>query len=146
MVALPYGVKIFWSIAIGAALGGVARYYLGTAIQVRADTDFPVGTLVINVLGSFIVGVVLRLALSPDMMSETTRLFLTTGFCGGFTTFSAFSAEAVALMQQQRFGRAAAYVGLSVALALGATAAGFVIADRLAAARSATQPPSAGAI
>jgi CrcB protein len=121
--------KAFWSVAIGAALGGLARYYLGGIIQDRSTTDFPVGTLAINVAGSFLVGVVLRLALRSNATSETLRLFLATGFGGGFTTFSAFSYETVTMIQSGRSGRAAGYVGASIGLALIATYAGFLIAD-----------------
>jgi fluoride exporter len=117
--------KLFWAVAVGAALGGVARYALGSAIQSRAGTEFPVGILTINVVGSLVLGFALSAALGSA--SEPVKLFLTTGFCGGFTTFSTFSYETVVLLQQGRIGKAAAYVGLSVGLSLIATWTGFLI-------------------
>lgn len=123
--------KHFWWVAIGAALGGLARYYLGGFVQERAASGFPAGTFAVNILGSFIVGVIVRFALEPGAISEPIRLLLIPGFCGGFTTFSAFSVETIAFLQEGRFGRATTYVGLSVALALTATFAGFALANRV---------------
>lgn len=119
--------KLFWAVALGAALGGVARFALGSLIQSRAGTDFPVAILTINVLGSLVLGFALSAAMIS--VSEPVKLFVTTGFCGGFTTFSTFSYETVALLQQGRVGKAAAYVGLSVGLSLLATWAGFVMGN-----------------
>ena len=107
-------------IAIGAGLGGVLRYWCsGMAVRLGADT-FPWGTMFINVLGSSFIGFFAaltgpqgRLLVSPD-----TRLFVMTGICGGFTTFSTFSLETLRLMQDRQWGAAAWNVGLSVALCL----------------------------
>lgn len=107
-------------IAIGAGLGGVLRYWCsGMAVRLGADT-FPWGTMFINVLGSSFIGFFAaltgpqgRLLVSPD-----ARLFVMTGICGGFTTFSTFSLETLRLMQDRQWGAAAWNVGLSVALCL----------------------------
>ncbi len=107
-------------IAIGAGLGGVLRYWCsGMAVRLGADT-FPWGTMFINVLGSSFIGFFAaltgpqgRLLVSPD-----ARLFVMTGICGGFTTFSTFSLETLRLMQDRQWGAAALNVGLSVALCL----------------------------
>lgn len=114
-------------IALGGAAGSVLRYLAGVFIP--PAQGFPVGTLAVNVLGSFLIGVFARVLAAPDA-DHVLRLALTTGFCGGFTTFSAFSAETITLMQQGKVGRAMAYVALSIALGLGATALGLSVVGR----------------
>ena len=127
--------RTFWAVAIGAALGGVARYYLATAIQQRVGPTFPWGTLVINVSGSLLIGVFIRYALATPSVSTELRAFLTTGFCGGYTTFSTYSYETAALLEDGQYGRAGTYALASVVLALIATFAGFVLARELIALR-----------
>jgi fluoride exporter len=117
--------NVWFAVAIGGAAGSVARYGVGLML-LRAVTLFPFGTLVVNVLGSFLVGVLARTFVSPDQ-DHVLRLALVTGFCGGFTTFSTFSAETLMLLQQGKGGRAAAYVALSIALGLSAAALGLMI-------------------
>jgi CrcB protein len=108
-------------VAAGGAVGSVARYLVGLAAA-GAPGQFPWGTLAVNVAGSFVLGALVG-AVPPGAAS---RLLLGTGLCGGFTTFSAFSAEAVALAERGLVGRAGAYatasVALGVAAALGAAA------------------------
>jgi CrcB protein len=128
-------VKVFWAVALGAALGGLARFYLGNAIQTRAGIDFPAGTLVINVTGSFLIGLFMRYALQSAAIGPELRIFLTTGFCGGYTTFSTFSYDTIALLTDGEYGRASLYVGTSVALALVATVCGIAAASWLLALR-----------
>jgi CrcB protein len=127
--------RTFWAVAIGAALGGAARYYLASAIQQRAGPTFPWGTLVINVSGSLLLGVLMRYALATPSVSAELRAFLTTGFCGGYTTFSTYSYETAALLEDGQYGRAGTYAVASVVLALVATFAGFVLARELIALR-----------
>lgn len=115
-------------VALGGAIGTVARYGLGSFIQARVGLGFPVGTLVINVVGAFLIGVLLELSVEGLAMNPMARLLLTTGFCGGFTTFSTFSYETVRLVQEGEAPRAAAYVALSLLLALPATLAGIGLA------------------
>jgi CrcB protein len=119
---------MLWSIALGSAAGGISRYLLGLFIQQRAGVSFPIGTLVINITGSLLLGFLLRWTLSTSDASPEIRALLTTGFCGGYTTFSTFSYETAALLEDGRYGRALLYVGLSVALALIGTFAGFQLA------------------
>jgi len=128
-------VKVFWAVAIGAALGGLARFYLADVIQHRAGIDFPAGTLVINITGSFLIGFFLRYALQSAVIGPEMRIFLTTGFCGGYTTFSTFSYETITLLQDGEYGRASLYVGTSVAFALAATILGIAAANWLLALR-----------
>jgi CrcB protein len=128
-------VKTFWAVAIGAALGGVARYYLASAIQQRVGPTFPWGTLVINVSGGLLLGVLMRYALATPSVSAELRALLTTGFCGGYTTFSTYSYETATLLEDGQYGRAGTYALASVVLALVATFTGFVLARELIALR-----------
>ena len=130
--------RIFWSVALGAAAGGVSRDHLGGFIQQRAGPDFPLGTFVVNITGSFVLGFIMRYALQTEMFSPATRALLTTGFCGGYTTFSTFSYETALMVQDREYGRVAWYVGASVAVALAGTFLGFAAATWLLALRGHT--------
>jgi fluoride exporter len=128
-------VRTFWAIAIGAAIGGVSRYYLASAIQQRVGATFPWGTLLINVTGSLLLGFIIRYALASPAVSVEMRALLTTGFCGGYTTFSTYSYETATLMEEGQYERAVVYSLGSVLLALAATFAGFILARELLAFR-----------
>ena len=119
--------NLVWYVALGSAVGGASRFALSSVIQQRAGT-FPVGTLVINITGSLVLGFVMRYALGSTSVSAETRALLTTGFCGGYTTFSTFSYESVALLDAGEYWRAGLYVVLSVALSLAATVVGLTAA------------------
>ena len=114
---------IYLLIALGGAAGSVLRYLVGGAVQRMSDSGFPVGTMVVNVSGCFIIGVLVRQFLNMQLSPEL-RALLIVGFCGGFTTFSTFSAETLGLIEGGEYGRAAGYVVLSVTLCLAATLAG----------------------
>jgi fluoride exporter len=114
-------------IAIGSAIGGVARYLLASYLQSRFGGSFPVGTLVVNVTGSFLLMVLLQYSLATPAVSAEIRGLLTTGFCGGYTTFSTFSYETVRLMEDGDWRRAGWYVGASVILSVAAAFAGVVV-------------------
>jgi CrcB protein len=129
-------VRIFWVVAIGAATGGVSRYYLSLAVHQRVGAAFPWGTLLINVTGSLLLGFLMRYALATPELSAEMRLLLTTGFCGGYTTFSTFSYETLMLLEDGQYERAAAYAAGSVVVALAATACGFLLARELIALRA----------
>ena len=113
------------AVAGGGAVGSVARYLIGVVLE-RSSSAFPVSTLLINVLGCFLLGVFARLFETPDH-NQLLRIALTVGICGGFTTFSTFSAETVALLQQGKAGRAALYVSLSIVAGVLATFAGLMV-------------------
>ena len=113
------------AVAAGGATGSVARYVLGTLL-LRVSSGFPVSTLMINVAGSFLIGLLARLFDAPDH-NQVLRVALTVGICGGFTTFSTFSAETVTLLQQGKAGRAALYVTVSLVLGVLATFAGLAV-------------------
>ena len=123
--------KLFWAVAAGAALGGVSRYYLSLALTQRLGDTFPWGTLVINVTGSLLLGFLMRYAFASPAANAELRLLLTTGFCGGFTTFSTFSYETMLLLEDGQYGRAATYAVASVVVSLLAVGAGFVLARQL---------------
>jgi CrcB protein len=114
---------IFLLIAVGGAAGSVLRYLIGGAVQRMSAGGFPVGTMFVNVSGCFLIGILLRQFLNMQLSPEL-RAFLIVGFCGGFTTFSTFSAETVGLIEGGEYGRATGYVLLSVTLCLAATFAG----------------------
>ena len=93
---------IWWYVALGSAVGGVARFALATIVQQRVGPDFPAGTLVVNVSGSLLLGFLLRYSLGTVAISPEVRALLTTGFCGGYTTFSTFSYETFTLGRADR--------------------------------------------
>ncbi|MGH7457661.1 MAG: fluoride efflux transporter CrcB [Longimicrobiaceae bacterium] len=115
-------------LAAGGVLGTLARYGLGGWVHSWAGAAFPWGTLVVNVLGSFALGFLIRfteaITLAPDL-----RALLTVGFCGAFTTFSTLSYETVALMQAGEWTRALLYAFCSFALGIAAVAVGLVLAE-----------------
>ncbi len=110
----------YLSIAAGGALGSMARYATGVYIGRWLGTSFPWGTLVINIVGSFLIGAFAEgFALRWDV-SQTTRVFLVVGICGGYTTFSTFSLDIVTLINRGALLAAAAYIVASVALGVAA--------------------------
>lgn len=97
---------------------------LQQAVQRRADSTFPFGTLAVNVLGCFAIGAVYALAAKNQLLSAETRLFLATGLCGGFTTFSSFMSENVGMLQDGELVHTLAYVGISLVAGFAATLLG----------------------
>jgi CrcB protein len=122
---------MLWYVAIGSAVGGVSRYLLGGLIQRMVSGTFPLGTLVINVTGSALLGFLVRYALDVPAMTPEIRALLGVGFCGGYTTFSTFSYETLTLLEDGDWRRAGLYVALSVGVSLLATFAGFAAAREL---------------
>jgi len=110
-------------VGAAGALGALTRYLIGTSIGIRS---FPWATLGINVIGSFLLGLVLGGA--GSRWSPTATTAVTVGFLGAFTTFSTFAFEATALVRADRAGAALAYVASSLLLGLGASAVGFLVA------------------
>lgn len=113
-------------VAAGGLVGSVARYWLAGWVQNANVSTFPVGTLAVNVLGSFILGLVIALSLERGMISAETRFLFGTGLCGGFTTMSTFSYETLALLQSGGAAAALANVALTMALCLIAVWAGML--------------------
>ncbi len=121
-------------VALGSALGGMARYGVGLLTVAWWGTPFPWGTLLINIFGSFVIVFfgTLTAAFGPFPAPSDLRTFVMVGLCGGFTTFSSFSQQTLELIRGEALGAAAAYVGLSVGLGLLAAAAGYLLAVRIA--------------
>lgn len=106
-------------VAIGGAAGSVLRYQCGAAlVGIAGAWRFPVATFFVNIMGCFVAGLLMGLAENRGFLTAEARLFLFTGFLGGFTTFSAFGVETVALMQKGQMAVALAYVVSSVAVGL----------------------------
>jgi CrcB protein len=119
----------FWG-ALGGSLGTMARYWMTHAAARLVGEAFPWGTLLINVVGSFVIGWFATFTLSngPRLASEEMRLFVMAGICGGFTTFSAFSLQTFDLLRAGENLRALAYIVASVLLCVTATVFGHYLA------------------
>jgi fluoride exporter len=115
-------------VALGSALGGMSRYLVGGLVQRLWETSFPTGTLFVNFSGSFLLGLIIRYALQTPSFSPEIRALLTIGFCGGYTTFSTFSYEAMVLLESGEWGRASLYVSASLLLSLAGTFLGSAVA------------------
>ena len=109
-------------VGLGGALGSMARYVFSL---VPLTKNFPLNTVMVNVLGCFIMGIFLALSLKNEVVFNNWKLFLTTGICGGFTTFSAFAAENVHLLQTGKTTTALVYIILSTILGIAAVFLGF---------------------
>ena len=125
------GEGVIWYIALGSALGGAGRYLLGGLIQNWHGSSFPVGTLIVNISGSFLLGLISGYALESAAISAEVRAFLTIGICGGYTTFSTFSLETVNLLRDGDYARAASYLLLSVLISLAAVSVGGVVGHQI---------------
>jgi CrcB protein len=117
-------------VTIGSAIGGLLRYVI-TRLTLTLSANFPLGTVLINVLGSFVIGYFGTLTLQSGKVptSDNLRLFVMVGLCGGFTTFSSFSLQTFDLMRTGAWGRALANVTVSVVLCVAAVAAGHRVAQ-----------------
>jgi CrcB protein len=120
-------------VALGSALGGMARYGVGLAAARLWGLAFPWGTILINVAGSFVISFfgTLTLPSGPLPANAALRVFVMVGVCGGFTTFSSFSLQTLELVRDEAWGAAFLNVVLSVALCLLAVAAGYLLAARI---------------
>jgi fluoride exporter len=120
-------------IAIGGALGSIARYWVSEVAAVMVGETFPWGTIFINITGSFVIGFAAT-SMGPDgrmSVGTTARQFVMVGICGGYTTFSTFSLQTFNLVNNGAWIAAASNIVLSVALCLIAVWAGHVLATRL---------------
>ena len=116
-------------VALGGGIGACLRYLIGL-IPLKEPFVFPVKTLVINLLGCFVIGLVASLALKNSSLSPKLVLFVKTGLCGGFTTFSTFALETETLIKTGQSGLAILYVALSVVAGVGMAFAGQVIVGK----------------
>ncbi len=108
-------------VSSGAAVGGVLRYWMSDFVHKFLPATFPFGTLIVNVLGCFILGVIMYGLNERAVISQELKLFLTVGFCGGFTTFSTFSLETVNLMKNSEYTFALVNIVGSVVICIAAT-------------------------
>jgi CrcB protein len=125
-------ISYLW-IALGGALGTTARYWLSGAVARAIGETFPWGTLLVNVSGSFVIGIFVALT-GPDgrwFVGSTARQFVMIGICGGYTTFSSFSLQTLNLANDGEWFRAGANIGLSVALCLIAVWVGVALAGMI---------------
>jgi CrcB protein len=114
-------------VGIGGMVGSIARYLVSVLVTARLPIGFPYGTLTVNIVGCFFIGLIMGLAERGTLLSPLLRLVLATGFCGGFTTFSSFSYEVIELLRAHRYEAAVLYVVVSIVIGLSATILGFVI-------------------
>lgn len=118
-------------VGLGGLVGSLCRYWMAGWVQQLSDSPFPFGTLAVNVLGSFVIGLVFALSLERGFIDADLRLLLTTGFCGGFTTMSTFSFETVALLRDGSAAAALGNIGGSLVACLGAVWLGDLTARML---------------
>ena len=115
-------IKNFLLIGLGGGIGSICRY---SASLLFLNKSFPVVTLLVNIAGSFIIGMVAAYALKNEWFAANWKLFLATGICGGFTTFSAFSLENLQLLQEGKYLWSFFYIATSIVLGLTATFFGY---------------------
>jgi len=114
-------------VGFGGAIGSIARYGIAGVLLPWTQTGFPWGTLVVNVTGSLLIGMVIAAAVDRQWLSPDLRVALAAGLCGGFTTMSSFSFEMLALLEQGAGGLALGYAAATMALCLVATWAGITL-------------------
>jgi CrcB protein len=121
-------------VALGGAIGSLARAWVSVTAVRLVGASFPWGTMVINVAGSLLIGIMAASALSPTrtIFTQEVRIFVMVGICGGFTTFSSFSLQTFELLREGRAAAALANIALSVVLCTLATAAGYLGGTALA--------------
>lgn len=116
-------IKNIFIVGFGGMAGTILRYLV---YLLFGESSFPFSTLFINITGSFLIGIIAGIT-ARHIELQDWRLFLATGLCGGFTTFSAFSIECVQLVQQSRIIAAAGYIFISIVLGIAATFGGYLI-------------------
>jgi CrcB protein len=105
-------------VSLGAAIGGAGRYWISNIVYKYFPAVFPYGTLVVNVVGSFIIGLLIFIFDEKELLNNQLRIFLTIGFCGGFTTFSTFSLETFNLIRDSEYFLASINIILSIVVCL----------------------------
>jgi CrcB protein len=119
-------------VGVGGMLGSILRFVTGTLMSRQFGNRIPLGTFTVNIVGSFLIGLILgysikRIAETGHLSAANWTLFFATGFCGGFTTFSAFCNEGFLLLKENQFSLFFVYFTASVVLGLLATAAGYFL-------------------
>jgi len=122
----------FFIVCLGGAIGTGGRYLLSTWVAATFGSDFPRGTILINVTGSFLIAVVMELSAITGAISQELRIFLTTGILGGYTTYSSFNYESLRLAQEGTFGLAGLNLAITVLGCLVSGTLGIIAARALA--------------
>jgi CrcB protein len=115
--------KIILLVGLGSFIGGISRYLVSLFIQNKVLSTFPYGTLAVNIIGCFLIGIIYGFSDRGNMNAEW-RIFLATGIMGGFTTFSSFSNETVSMLRDAQYLQAVSYIAFSLIVGLAATFAG----------------------
>ena len=110
--------KTLFYIAIGGALGSILRYLTAVLVNKYWTNHFPMATFITNVLGCFLIGLIIGILEKNNLATSNLKWFLVTGFCGGYTTFSAFGMENVTLFQNNNTFLAFTYIGFSIIIGL----------------------------
>ncbi len=118
--------KSIFIVGVGSFAGGSLRYLISVLMKSQTN-GFPFGTLCVNLLGCLLIGVLYGFAARHPLMSQNTLLLLTTGFCGGFTTFSTFANESLQLLQNQNITTFAIYVSASVIIGIALVFCGYAL-------------------
>lgn len=118
-------------VGLGGFIGSVARFLVSKLNLSWHFLSIPMGTLTVNVLGSFIIGILVGISVKSDLISTDLRVFLMVGFCGGFTTFSSFSSENLMLMQNGQVFTVLIYTSLSILLGFLAVYLGYIFTNLL---------------
>ncbi|WP_339889167.1 fluoride efflux transporter CrcB [uncultured Flavobacterium sp.] len=119
--------KNLFLVAIGGASGSVLRYLVHWIISKKSISNFPYQTFIVNIIGCLLIGILVGYLAKNSSQNETLKLLLITGFCGGFTTFSAFGLENINMIQNQNYQLAFIYTSLSLVLGVLAVSLGIFI-------------------
>ena len=120
-------IKTLLFIGSGGFLGSISRYLASRYLQNNFPSTFPFGTFLVNISGCFLIGLIYGFSERTSLLTQGWKMFLAVGFCGGFTTFSTFANENLALLRDGDFFHFFIYTGLSVFLGIAATFLGVVI-------------------
>ncbi len=119
--------KILLIVGAGGFFGSIARYLTSLFFNRFFETSFPISTFTVNILGSFLIGIIYAFSDKSNFLSPELRMFLAVGFCGGFTTFSSFAFESLSQINNQMFFQMAIYISLSIFFGLLATYLGVLL-------------------
>ncbi len=114
-------------VIIGSAIGGGCRFWISTWMQKQLTTSFPIGTFTVNMLGCLAIGLIVGMAEKSSMNQTNLTLLLASGFCGGFTTFSAFALENIQLLKNGLNVQSATYIIVSVAVGVALVKTGMTL-------------------